>query len=289
VKSKEERMSEFRIITYKIKYALIMVLGIILFGSCTQISKPDQGVSSSGHLTAIIQSGELRVGTLGNMPPLNMTTKNGEVIGYEIDMARMMADELDVELKVKTMPFYELLPALEMDAVDMVISGMTITSVRKLRVAFAGPYYMSGKSILTKSKTIASVSNAAELNRASLRVAALRDSTSQEFVESVMPDVKLTTTANYDEAIQLLLDNRVHALVADYPICIVVPFRYPDSDFVSVQKPLTFEPYGIALPLGDAHFINWVDNFLGILKSSGKLEDLEDKWFGNADWFYRVW
>lgn len=282
-------MSELRIITYKIKSALIIVLGIILIASCTQISNADEGASSSGHLAAIIQNGELRVGTLGNMPPLNMTTKNGEVIGYEIDMARMMAEELGVKLKVKTMPFFELLPALEKDAVDMVISGMTITPARKLRVAFAGPYYISGKSILTKSKAIARVTDAEELNRESLRVAALRDSTSQEFVESVMPNVKLTTTANYKEAIQLLLDNRVHALVADYPICIVVPFRYPDSDFITAQKPLTIERYGIALPLGDAHFINWVDNFLGTLKGSGKLKDLEKKWLGNADWFYKVW
>lgn len=274
---------------HKLKAILTISIAAFVVCSCAHLSKPDKNISTSGHLTQIIDRGEFVVGTVGNMPPLNMTTKDGEVIGYEMDIVQMMANELGVELMVKTMPFYQLIPALEMNAVDIVISGMTITPVRNLRFAFVGPYFSSGKAFLAKSETIANASDATEVNSPSTRVAALRGSTSQEFVETMMPKVQLTTTSDYDEAIQLLLEDKVHALVADYPICIVALFRYPDAGFVSAFATLTYEPYGIAMPPNDPHFINWVENFLGILEGSGKLEYLESKWFDSADWIDRIW
>ncbi|MFQ5993215.1 MAG: transporter substrate-binding domain-containing protein, partial [Nitrospiraceae bacterium] len=78
-------------------------------------------------LNDIQKRGELWVGTAASMPPLNMTTKNGEIKGMEIDMARYMASAMGVKLKVKAMPFAELLPALQARKVDMILSGMTIT------------------------------------------------------------------------------------------------------------------------------------------------------------------
>lgn len=273
----------------KLKAVLIIVIAIIFLSSCAHTSPTSQEMATSGHLARIMQKGEFIVGTTGNMPPLNMTAKNGEVIGFEIDMVRMMAAALGAELKVKTMAFYELLPALGLNKVDIVISGMTITPVRNLRFAFVGPYFSSGKAFLAKSETIANVSDAAEINSPSTKIAALKGSTSQNFVKTVMPKAQLFATDNYDQAIQLVLQDKVHALVADYPICIVALFRYPDAGFVSIHTTLTYEPYGIALPANDAHFINWVENFLGILEGSGKLEHLKNKWFGSSDWVHRVW
>lgn len=273
----------------KFKAGAIIAIVIMVLSSCAHLSSTGQEMSTSDHLARIVQKGELVVGTTGNMPPLNMTAKDGEVIGFEIDMARMMAAALGVQLKVKTMSFYELLPALDLNKVDIVISGMTITPVRNLRVDFVGPYLSSGKAFLAKSETIANVSDATEINSPSTKVAALKGSTSQEFVKSVMPKAQLFATDNYDEAVQLLLQDKVHALVADYPICIVALFRYPDAGFISIHTTLTYEPYGIALPPNDAHMINWVGNFLEILEGSGQMEQLEDKWFKNGDWVDRVW
>ena len=151
-------------------------------------------MSTTGYLARIMQKGELIVGTTGNMPPLNMTTKDGDVIGFEIDIVRMMAEALGTELKIKTMSFHELLPALELNNVDMVISGMTITPARNLRFAFAGPYFSSGKAFLAKSETIANISDATEINSQSTRVAALKGSTSQDFIKVVMPKAQLFAT-----------------------------------------------------------------------------------------------
>ena len=76
---------------------------------------------------------------------MNMTTKAGKVIGLEPDIANEIAVRMGVKATFKTMPFAELLPALEAGKVDMVLSSMTITGKRNMRVAFVGPYFISAK------------------------------------------------------------------------------------------------------------------------------------------------
>jgi polar amino acid transport system substrate-binding protein len=120
-------------------------------------------------------------------------------------------------------------------------------------------------------------------------VTTLKGSTSQAFVKTFMPKAQLFATDNYDQAIQLVLQEKVHALVADYPICIVALFRYPDAGFISVHTTLTYEPYGIAVPPNDSHLINWVENFIKILEGSGQLQRLENKCFSSSDWVDKVW
>ena len=116
-------------------------------------------------LDKVMAKKELKVGTAASMPPLNMTTKDGEIIGMEIDLARSFANAMEVKLTLSRMRFNELLPALEKGQVDMVLSGVTMTPQRNLKVAFVGPYFASGKSILTKKKNVESVDELSKMNQ----------------------------------------------------------------------------------------------------------------------------
>src|SRR5262245_55015352 len=91
------------------------------------------GPAPTSVLGRIRTKGELVVGTAASMPPLNMTTKTGEIIGLEIDLARAMADAMRVKLRLAPMPFSDLLPALEAGQVDMILSGMSMTPERNMR------------------------------------------------------------------------------------------------------------------------------------------------------------
>ena len=137
------------------KVRLATILALIFFTGCAQMQQSTSGTSASPVLDRIQQRGELVVGTMGNMPPLNMTDKDGAIFGLEPDLARLLANAMNVKVKFVTKPFNELLPALQAGNVDMVLSGMTITPMRNLKVAFVGPYFISGKAFLTKTKTIA--------------------------------------------------------------------------------------------------------------------------------------
>ncbi len=95
------------------KVLLVMILTLIFFTGCAQMKQGTSGTSASPVLDRIQARGELVVGTMGNMPPLNMTAKDGEIFGLEPDLARLLAKAMDVKVKFVTKPFNELLPALQ--------------------------------------------------------------------------------------------------------------------------------------------------------------------------------
>lgn len=272
----------------KAKVIVILVLTLNLLYACAPDRRTFFLSSASPVLDRILLKGELRVATAGSMPPLNMTTKTGEIIGLEVDLAKAMADAMGVKIRLEAMPFHELLPALEARKVDMVISGLTITPKRNLKVAFAGPYFISGKALLTKIETLAAIADPAEIDRGGITLAALNGSTSQIFIEKTVPKAKLVTTENYDEAVAMVIQGKVDALVADYPICVISALRYADHGLFSLVSPFTYEPLGIAVPAGDALFINWVENYLNSLEGSGVLEDLTARWFKDGSWLMEL-
>ena len=234
-------------------------------------------------LDRILEKGELVVGTTGTQPPMIATTLKGEIIGLDADIARLMAAGLGVKVKFAKMPFPKLLPALEDGQVDIILSGMTMTPERNKKVAFVGPYYVSGKGILAVAEKYATLSETKGLDSPEVTVAALKNSTSQQFADTLMPKAKLILTNSYDEAIDLLLNNKIDVLVADFPFCALTAYRYQDKQLIAGQSPLTFEPLGIAMP-EDALLINWVQNFLSTLQGSGRLKELHKQWLGGGPW-----
>ncbi|CAB1062585.1 hypothetical protein D1BOALGB6SA_7365 [Olavius sp. associated proteobacterium Delta 1] len=270
------------------KVTLVSVLAFIFFTGCAQMQQGSSSTSASPVLDRIQQRGELIVGTMGNMPPLNMTSKDGEIFGLEPDLARMLASAMNVKVKFVTKPFNELLPALQTGEVDMVLSGMTITPERNRKVAFIGPYFISGKAFLTKVKTIAYADEARDANNPNTKIVALRGSTSQAFAEAFLDKTTLFTTGDYDEAVDMVLQDKAHAMIADYPICVVSVFRYPEAGLLSVVTQLTYEPIGIAIPANDPLLMNWTRNTLNNIEGSGILDELKLKWFAEGNWLKKL-
>lgn len=231
----------------------------------------------------IMKKGELVIGTSGAQPPMTATTKKGEIIGLDIDISRAMADALGVKVKFVSMPFAKLLPALEADQVDMILSGMTITPKRNQKVAFVGPYYVSGKGILAVFEKYAALQEAKGLDTPEVTVAALKNSTSQKFAETSISKAKLILTNSYEEAINLLFKKKIDVIVADYYFCALTAYRYQNKGLISGKSPLTYEPLGIAMT-EDTLLINWVQNFMNTLQGSGKLKEMGEKWLNVGPW-----
>ena len=231
----------------------------------------------------ILKRGELVVGITGTQPPLNATNKDGEIIGFDADIAKLIATSMGVEIKFETMPFAKLLPALKAGQVDLILSSMTMTLERNLKVAFVGPYYVSGKGILTKGQTIALLQDPDGLNRPQFKIAALQNSTSKKVVEKTAPKAELVATASYDEAVDMLLKDKIDAMIADFPFCAFTAFRHKESGLVAGQSKLTFEPLGIAVQ-EDTLLINWLQNFMLMLEGSGQFQLLNKRWFQDASW-----
>lgn len=242
------------------------------------------GLRPATRIDRILANGELRVGLSANQPPLNMKNRSGEVIGLEVELVEALASSMGVKARFVVTPFADLLPTLERDELDMVISGLTITPERNARVAFAGPYLISGKSLLTRSEELSSAEGTEALDDASRTYAALAGSTSERFVKELLPNASLRATPDYDSAVQLVMKDEVDALIADFPICALSVLRYPGEGLWSHRHPFTIEPLGIALPADDPLLVNLVENYLRTLDDSGILTGLKAKWFSQGDW-----
>lgn len=251
---------------------------------------PATGASAEGSavLGRIVKDQKLRVGISGSQPPLNFKSKGGELMGLEVDLARGLAATMGVEVLFVQKPFGELLDAVANGEVDLVMSGMTITPERNMRVAFVGPYHLSGKSILTKSSTLAAAQDAEDLDATQLKVSALRGSTSERFVKAVLPKAEFVATDTYDEAVQAVIDDKVQAMVADMEACVLAVLLNPRANLTMSQRPLTVEPIGIAVAPGDPLLVNFLENTLGALEATGLLEALRGRWLDNGDWVQQL-
>ncbi len=270
--------------TRKLFLAGLTALALLAQSNVIHAAEP----SPSPILDRIATRGELRVGMTADQPPLNVRNRDGKVIGMEVDLASLLANALGVKLEIVETPFAELLPALKSGRIDLVMSGMTATLQRNREAAFVGPYYISGKSLLTKSSTLAAARDAAAINQEDLRVAALAGSTSQAFVELVAPKARLRRTKDYHEAVAALLGDEVDLLVADAPICVLTILRNPDAGLVTLEKPFTIEPIGIAVPPGDPLLVNLLENYLAALDATGALDALVLKWFRDGAWLAQL-
>ncbi|MDZ7582083.1 MAG: transporter substrate-binding domain-containing protein [Deltaproteobacteria bacterium] len=178
--------------------AFFLALVAIVFCACSQHNLGTFVLTSpSPVLDRIQQRGELVVATAAGMPPLNMTTRDGKIIGLDADLSRFLADAMEVSLRLEPMAFSDLLPALEAGKVDMVISGVTITVRRNRRVAFVGPYLISGKGLLTREARLAAIKGPDGINRAEVRLTALKGSTSADFIKTVAPRAQFLPVQTY--------------------------------------------------------------------------------------------
>jgi len=258
---------------------VFVTLGLVLILMLSLVSNGLAGPV----MDRVLKKGVLFVGITGTQPPLNATTKDGKIIGMDADLAGLIAAGLGVELKFEVMPFAQLLPALEKGKIDIVLSSMTMTLLRNRKVAFVGPYYASGKGLLTKSQNVSALEGRDTLNNSEFTVAVLKDSTSQAFVEETAKKAKMVKVKSYEEALDKLFKDEVDALVADLPYCVFTAIRYREKGLAAGEAALSFEPLGIAV-MEDALLINWLENFLDLIKQTGIHKQVHARWFKDDSW-----
>lgn len=260
------------------------VRSILAFASLFLVilSSSAQAAEGTPVISRIQKSGKLVVGTSGTMPLMSEKLMTGELAGFDIDMARALAETMGVELELKSIAFDQLIPALENGKVDIVLSNLTMTIERNMRVAFAGPYFVSGKCLVTKEQKIAEADAPEDLKASDVKIAVVKGTTSENFVKELLPEAKRVVVADVDKGTQQVAKGDVNAFLTDFPICLSVMKRFPDSGFQSVVSLLTYEPIGMAVPANDPLFMNLVENFIDRADNVGLIQQLGVKWFGEA-------
>jgi polar amino acid transport system substrate-binding protein len=269
------------------RLALLLMIGLMLalaLGCQGGLSGRSASPTPEDAVHRIVESGRLRVGVSGVQPPLNMKNRSGALIGFDVDVAEALADAMDLELELIERPFGELLDGLERNEFDLVISSMTITPARNARVAFVGPYLISGATLLTREELLEELEDPAALAAPERRWGALAGSTGEALLREAFPSAKVVTTDDLSTLVPKVIAGELDGLVSDLPYVRFELARHPDSGLAELPSPLTTEPIGIALAPGSPLLANLVENYINALEYTGLLMQMKVYWLDGDDW-----
>jgi len=266
------------------KFILTMLL---VFGLVSLAFSANNKLWEQSTLNQIIKRGELRVGLESGYKPFEMTAKNGDIIGFDVDLAKVMAKAMGVKLKIVNTAWDGIIPALITDKFDIIMSGMTITQKRNLQVNFADPYIIVGQTILIHKKDANKIKSYKDLNNSKYVIVSKLGTTGYFSVKKYMPKAKINAFETEADAFQDFINGKADAFVYDLPLCAYYYSQYQDK-VAFLDKPFTYEPLGWAIKKGDPDFINWLNNFLRQIKGDGTYEKIYNKWFKSTSWHKQV-
>ena len=234
-------------------------------------------------LEQILQRGVLKVG-MSTFVPWAMKDKNGEFVGFEIDVARRLAADMGVDVEFVPTKWSGIIPALLTGKFDVIIGGMGIRPDRNIKVNFSIPYDYSGMSIVASKEKAGDFSSLEDFNKPEVAIAARTGTTAAAAVKKYMPEAELKLFDNEAQTIQELLNGRVHAVVASAPFPAYQAIKYADQLFLPLEENFTKEPIGFAVRKGDFDTMNYFDNWIRVVDSEGWLKERHHYWFGTKDW-----
>ncbi len=238
-------------------------------------------------LEQIMKRGVLRVG-MSTFVPWAMQDKNGNLIGFEIDVATRLAQDMGVKVEFIPTKWSGIVPALLTGKFDVVIGGMGIRPDRNLKVNFSIPYDYSGQAIMAHKELAKGFDELADFDKPEVSVAARIGTTAAAAAKKYMPKANLKLFDDESQAVQELLNGRVHAMVASAPLPAEMAIKNPDKLFLPVEGTFTKEPNGFAIRKSDVDTLNYFDNWIRFVESEGWLQERKDYWFGTRDWESRI-
>jgi len=266
----------------------LFLAGLVVFMASTTALGADIELAKKSTVEQILRSGELRVGFEAGYMPFEMTDKRGNFVGFDIDVAKEMAKAMKVKFTPVNTAWDGIIPALMTDKFDIIMSGMTITQERNLKVNFADPYIIVGQTILIDKKYGGTVKSYKDLNDPQYIVTSKLGTTGEQAVKRMMPKATYKSFETETEAALEVVNGKAAAFVYDLPYNVVFMAQQGKDKLIFLDEPFTFEPLAWAVNRGDPDFLNWLNNFLRQIKNDGRYEQIYNKWIKSTDWIKDV-
>ena len=262
-------------------------IAALLFLLSFPATASDQALAEKSTLNSILTRGELRVGLEAGYMPFEMRDKRGEIIGFDVDLARLMAKYLGVKLTLVNTQWDGIIPALLTDKFDLLMGGMTITPERNLKVNFCEPYALIGQTVILNKKLEGTIKSYKDLNDPRYTVATKLGTSGDVAAHKFFARAKLKQFESEADGAMEVRSGRADAYVYDLPFNAVYVAQNGDK-VVHLKEPFTQEALGWAVRKGDPDFINWLNNFLAQIRRDGIYDALYKKWFEGTAWLQNV-
>lgn len=242
-----------------------------------------QELSAQSVIETIKERGTLRVG-MSTFVPWAMRNKEGELVGFEIDVARKVAEDMEVEIEFVPTAWDGIIPALLAGKFDVIIGGMSITPQRNLTVNFTQPYAHSGQGIAANTELASGLSWPDDYNSPDVTFTCRRGATPCTLIQEEFPKATLRQFDDDAQAAQEVLNGNAHAVISSQPKPAYMIVDNPDVVFDPAGENLTRGDEAFALRKGDPDALNFFTNWILVHTSNGWLEDRHDYWFTTRDW-----
>ena len=234
--------------------------------------------------TGITKRGVLRVG-LSIFVPWSFKDKNGELRGFEIDVAEQVAKDFGVDVEFVPTEWSGLIPSLLTGKFDVIIAGMGIVPERSLKVNFTVPYDYSGMSMVANKELCAGWDSLEDFNKPDVVLAVRLGTTAVDAVKKFMPKAQVHHFDNEVQCNQEVINGKAHASVASMPEPSRWTNKHPEVLFLPLKGELfTQEPICFALRKGEHDALNVFNSWIRLKRDEGWLQERHNYWFVGNDW-----
>ena len=245
--------------------------------------------AAEGLLETIQRRGKLMVG-MSTFVPWAMRNKEGNLIGFEIDVATKVAEDMGVEVEFVPTAWSGIIPALLAEKFDIIIGGMSITPQRNLTVNFTAPYANSGQQMAANIALAGDFETYEDFNKPSVNLVCRRGVVGCTILEKTFPKANILQFDDDAQAFQEVLNGNAHAVISSAPKPAFWSEANPDKIEVAFGGAnLSTGNEGFALRKGDPDALNFFSNWILVNRSNGWLKERHDYWFkGQSAWIDQV-
>lgn len=223
----------------------------------------------------IQQRGTVNIGLLVDFPPFGILDTSGNPDGYDADVARLLADDLGVELNLVPVTGPNRIPYLVSNQVDILVASLGVTPERAEQVDFSAPY--AGIEIYVFGDANLDVTGPEGLSGQNIAVA--RASTQDTAITAIAPaDANIQRFDDDASAVQALLSGQTPLMGASNVVIAQIQTMAPDR--FDVKFSLSQQSQGIAVRPGSEDLLAYIDDFLVRVKEDGRLNALHEEWVG---------
>ena len=234
-------------------------------------------------LATIRKRGFLRVG-VALTDPMVMHDEQGELVGFSIDLARQLAEDLGVGLQLIETSWSHIVPDLLDRQFDVVLSGLWVTPERALVINFSEASAIEGIHLIASKALAANLKTLEAYDGAGVRLAVYGGTVQERVARRLFPRATLLTVEGDDQQMDPVLDGRAHAaLVATFAPRAIVRAA-PDKLFLPFAEPLQATSAAAGVRKGDPDFLNYLDSLLTVYRDNGWLADRAAFWAEPQNW-----
>ena len=263
---------------YRLKMIALLLGAALLIGCATspQVERDTYKGTTS----------ELRVGVTPDHAP-TIFRQSGAITGIEADLARNLGEELRMPARFVVLAWEDQIPALLDGRIDIIMSGMTVTRAREIRIAFTEPYLKSGLVAAMRAEDSKKYNSKDSILNGYVTVGAVKDTTGDAFVKRSFPNaVRKTFLPDPKDGVYELKRRAIDIFVYDAPSVIWL-ISENEADIAGFREPLTEEYLAWGVRKDDEKLLQDVNGILKRWKQDGTLSRVLGKWLP-AEYFKRI-